>query len=185
MKLTIVAATGGIGRLMLEQAVAAGHDVTAVVRDPTKLSVPVRAVTVDLSRPDAAALESAVHGADAVLSGLGPRSSAETGVATRGTRALIEAMKATGTRRIVVVSAAPLGTVPSPANPHPPRNDPGAAAVQQALDGPLPDRVRAKRPRWLDRLAGRCRAPDAARARPAGVDRSGGRGGDLSVLYGR
>jgi putative NADH-flavin reductase len=125
MKLTIVAATGGIGRLMLEQAVAAGHDVTAVVRDPTKLSVPVRAVTVDLSRPDAAALESAVHGADAVLSGLGPRSSAETGVATRGTRALIEAMKATGTRRIVVVSAAPLGTVPSPANPHPPRNDPG------------------------------------------------------------
>jgi putative NADH-flavin reductase len=38
MKLTIVAATGGVGRELLEQAVAAGHDVTAVVRNPAKLS---------------------------------------------------------------------------------------------------------------------------------------------------
>ena len=29
MKLTIVAATGGIGRQLLEQALAVGHDVTA------------------------------------------------------------------------------------------------------------------------------------------------------------
>ena len=34
MKLTITAATGGVGRELLEQAVAAGHDVTAVVRNP-------------------------------------------------------------------------------------------------------------------------------------------------------
>ena len=34
MKLTIFAATGGIGRQILEQAAGAGHDVTAVVRDP-------------------------------------------------------------------------------------------------------------------------------------------------------
>lgn len=34
MKLTIFAATGGIGRQILEQALAAGHDVTAVVRNP-------------------------------------------------------------------------------------------------------------------------------------------------------
>ena len=33
MKLTIFAATGGIGRQLLEQAIAAGHDVTAVVRE--------------------------------------------------------------------------------------------------------------------------------------------------------
>jgi len=37
MKLTIIAATGGIGRQILEQATAAGHDVTAVVRDPSRL----------------------------------------------------------------------------------------------------------------------------------------------------
>ena len=47
MKLTIVAATGGIGRDLLEQAVAAGPDVTAVVRSPGKLSREVRAVTTD------------------------------------------------------------------------------------------------------------------------------------------
>jgi NAD(P)-dependent dehydrogenase (short-subunit alcohol dehydrogenase family) len=74
MKLTIFAATGGIGRQLLKQAVAQGHDVTAVVRNPTKLTEEALAVTADLAAPDPAALESAVHGADAVLSGLGPRS---------------------------------------------------------------------------------------------------------------
>lgn len=37
MRLTIFAATGGIGRQLLEQALDAGHDVTAVVRNPTNL----------------------------------------------------------------------------------------------------------------------------------------------------
>jgi putative NADH-flavin reductase len=125
MKLTIVAATGGIGRQLLEQALAAGHDITAVVRDPAKLSHEVRAVAVDLTDPDPAALGSAVGGADAVLSGLGPRSRADAGVATRGTAALVDAMHTTGVRRILVVSAAPVGTVPSPDRPHPPAHDPG------------------------------------------------------------
>jgi putative NADH-flavin reductase len=72
MKLTIFVATGGIGRQALEQAVAAGHEVTAAVRNPKKLSTEVRVVTVDLAAPDPAALESALEGADAVLSYLGP-----------------------------------------------------------------------------------------------------------------
>ena len=72
MKLTIVAATGG-GQL-LEQAVAAGHDVTAVARNPKKLSRDVQVVTADMAAPDPAALQVAVQGADAVLSGLGPHS---------------------------------------------------------------------------------------------------------------
>ena len=118
MKLTIFAATGGIGRQLLEQAVAAGHDVTAVVRSPEKLSgEAVRVVQADLAAPDPAALESAVSGADAVLSGLGPRSNADAGIAARGTAAIVAAMQATHVRRIVVVSAAPVGTVPSPGRP--------------------------------------------------------------------
>jgi putative NADH-flavin reductase len=129
MKLTIIAATGGIGRHVLDQAVAAGHEVTAVVRNPNNLSQPVRAVTADLASPDGAALEAvleaAVDGADAVLSGLGPRSNAEAGIASRGTRAVVAAMQATGARRLIVVSAAPIGTVPSPGRPRPPRHDPG------------------------------------------------------------
>ena len=126
MKLTIFAATGGVGRQLLEQAVAAGHDVTAVVRSPEKLSgLPVRVVRADLTAADPAALESAVSGADAVLSGLGPRSNADAGIAARGTAAIVAAMQATHVRRIVVVSAAPVGTVASPGRPRPPRHDPG------------------------------------------------------------
>jgi putative NADH-flavin reductase len=126
MKLTIFAATGGVGRQLLGQAVAAGHDVTAVVRSPEKLSgEAVRVVRADLTAADPAALESAVGGADAVLSGLGPRSNADAGIAAQGTAAIVAAMQATHVRRIVVVSAAPVGTVPSPGRPRPPRHDPG------------------------------------------------------------
>ena len=138
MKLTIFAATGGIGRQLLEQAVTAGHDVTAVVRNPNKLTgEAVRVVTADLAAADAAALEHAVEGADAVLSGLGPRSASDAGIAWRGTRAIVGAMQATGVRRIVVVSAAPIGTVPSPGRPKPPRHDPGDGFLMRYLLSPL------------------------------------------------
>jgi putative NADH-flavin reductase len=137
MKLTIFAATGGIGRQALEQAVAAGHDVTAVVRNPNKLAREVRIVTADLADPDPAALESALEGADAVLSGLGPRSMSEAGITSRGTRAIVQAMKATNVRRIVVVSAAPISTVPSPGRPKPPKRDPGEGYFMRNLLSPL------------------------------------------------
>jgi uncharacterized protein YbjT (DUF2867 family) len=125
MKLTIIAATGGVGRELLQQALAAGHDVTAVVRNPGKLSRQVHAVTTDLTAPDPAALESAVAGADAVLSGLGPHSNSDAGIAAQGTRAIVAAMKAAGVQRIVAVSAAPVSTLPTPSNPSPPKHDPG------------------------------------------------------------
>jgi putative NADH-flavin reductase len=125
MKLTIIAATGGVGRELLQQALAAGHDVTAVVRNPGKLSRQVRAITTDLTAPDPAALESAVAGADAVLSGLGPHSNSDAGIASQGTRAIVAAMRATGVQRIVAVSAAPVSTVPTRSNPSPPKHDPG------------------------------------------------------------
>ncbi len=125
MKLTIFAATGGVGRQLLEQAIAAGHDVTAVARNPAKLTRQVRTVTADLAAADPAALEPAVAGADAVLSGLGPHSNADAGIAAPGTRTIVAAMQATGVRRIVVVSAAPVSTVASPGNPNPPKHDPG------------------------------------------------------------
>jgi putative NADH-flavin reductase len=137
MKLTIFAATGGIGGQLLEQALAAGHDVTAVVRNPQKLTSAVPAVAADLAAADPAALRSAVAGADAVLSGLGPRSASEAGVASRGTRAIVQAMQATGVRRIVAVSAAPIGTVASPGHPRPPGHDPGDGFLMRHLLGPL------------------------------------------------
>jgi len=142
MKLTIVAATGGIGRQLLEQAVAAGHDVTAVARNPQNLPpVQARAVAADLTSATPAELQPAVDGADAVLSALGPRTKADAGVAARGTKAITEAMRAAGVRRIIVVSAAPIGTVPSPARPHPPRHDPGDGFVVRYLADPIVTRI--------------------------------------------
>jgi putative NADH-flavin reductase len=133
MKLTIFAATGGIGRQALEQALAAGHDVTAVVRNPNKLSgEAVRIVTADLAAADPAALESAVAGADAVLSGLGPRSTSETGIASQGTAGHRpgdagnrRATHRRGQRRADLHRAL--------ARPKPPRHDPGDGFLMRHL----------------------------------------------------
>jgi putative NADH-flavin reductase len=144
MRLTVVGATGGIGRHLYAQAVAAGHHVTAVVRDPRRLPDPAGPVsTVDLTDADPPALARAVEGADAVLSGLGARSAHETGIALRGTRSIVDAMTATGVRRIIVVSAASVGTVPSPGRPDPPRHNAG--------DGPVMRHVAARAAKALFR----------------------------------
>jgi hypothetical protein len=46
-------------------------------------------------------------------------------------------MKAANTRRVVVVSAAPIGTVPSPGRPNPPKHDPGDGFFMRSLFSPL------------------------------------------------
>jgi putative NADH-flavin reductase len=137
MKLTIFGATGGIGRQALEQAIAAGRAVTAVVRSAGALFRDVRIVKADLAAPDPAALESAVEGADAVISGLGPRSMTEVGISSRGTRAIVDAMQATEARRVVAVSAAPVGTMPSSDRPKPPKHDPGDGFLMRNLFTPV------------------------------------------------
>jgi putative NADH-flavin reductase len=138
MRLTIIAATGGIGRHLVEQAVAAGHDVTAVARNPREMPAGVRAVAVDLTRPDLPALASAVRGADAVLSALGPRNPrADAGITSQGTRAIVAAMHAEHVRRIIIVSAAPVGPVPVLGRPTPPRRDPGDGFFMRFLGTPL------------------------------------------------
>jgi putative NADH-flavin reductase len=137
MKLTIFGATGGIGRHLVDQAIAAGHDVTAVARNPASLPAEVRAVGADLATAQPTALVTAVGGADAVLSALGPRSKAEYGIASTGTRAIAGAMQAAGVGRLIVVSAAPVGTIASPGRPQPPRYDPGDGFVVRHLLSPL------------------------------------------------
>jgi uncharacterized protein YbjT (DUF2867 family) len=137
MNVTIFGATGGIGRHVVDQASAAGHRVTAVVRDPSRLSRPVRAVLADLTTPDPSALAAAVDRADAVLSCLGPRTMADVGIASLGTIAIVEAMQETVVRRVVLVSAAPVGTVPSPGRPNPPKHDPGDGPLIRLVSRPL------------------------------------------------
>ena len=82
MKLTIFGASGNTGHCLTEQAVSAGHEVTAVVRDPARLTVDphsrLRVVTADVMDP--AAITPAVAGADAVLTAVGPRGTGPTTV---------------------------------------------------------------------------------------------------------
>lgn len=113
MHLTVFGATGGIGREIVRQALASGHQVTAVVRDPAGLTVTgsgLQVVRADLTDPET--IRPAVAGRDAVLSGLGARARKDAGVATRLTRTVLAAMEAEQVRRLLVVSAAPVGPQP-------------------------------------------------------------------------
>ncbi|MCY1140874.1 SDR family oxidoreductase [Actinoplanes sp. Pm04-4] len=106
MKLTVFGATGGTGIQVVRQACAAGHDVTAVVRDPARLSLKsptLQVVQADVMDP--AAIAAAVSGRDAVVSAIGPREGrAPTSVCADSARAIIAAMQQQGTTRLVVVS---------------------------------------------------------------------------------
>jgi uncharacterized protein YbjT (DUF2867 family) len=115
MKLTVFGATGGIGGHVVTQALEAGHTVTAVVRDRARLAVPdhpgLHVVTVP-GLTESGPLEPALSGSDAALSGVGPRSLKQAGIATVATRGILGALEATGVRRFVAVSAMPAGPVP-------------------------------------------------------------------------
>jgi putative NADH-flavin reductase len=71
MKFLLLGATGATGRLFLEQATAAGHDVTAYVRDPGGLTPRPRLTATAGDVRDADTLTEAMHGTDVLVSTLG------------------------------------------------------------------------------------------------------------------
>lgn len=83
-------------------------------------------------------------GSDAVLSALGARTGADAGIASRGTAAIIAAMRAAEVRRLIVISAASIATVASPARPNPPRRDPGDGFFVANLLTPIVKRAFGK-----------------------------------------
>lgn len=114
MKMTVFGATGGIGGHVVRQALAAGHHVTAVVRDPARfdMSHPALEVTTVPGLTDPEALRGALEGSDAAISGVGPRGRKDGPVAASTTRGMLRAMQASGVPRFVAVSAVPVGPVP-------------------------------------------------------------------------
>jgi putative NADH-flavin reductase len=101
----IFGATGDTGKLLVEQALAAGYEVVAYVRNPAKLTVTDNHLTViqgELS--DATSIETAVKGADAVLSTLGPWGGSKNKPLTAGMQNIIAAMKNQGVRRFIITS---------------------------------------------------------------------------------
>jgi putative NADH-flavin reductase len=73
MKIAILGSTGFVGKVLLEKALANGHQIKTLVRDPEKLGVNkerVEYVSGDVSQSDK--LEKTVVGADVVVSTLPP-----------------------------------------------------------------------------------------------------------------
>ena len=110
MRLLILGATGPTGRSLLDQSLAGGHEVTAFVRNPSRLTVThPRLAVVSGDATDARALEGAMKGQHAVLSALGAGSSLRSEIASLAVASLIPAMQAQGVRRIIYLSAFGVG----------------------------------------------------------------------------
>jgi len=106
MRLTIFGATGGTGLCLTEQALAGGHEVTVMVRNPVRLNLRHKNLRVMVGTiENRAEVEAAIQGADAVLSALGTRQRGAVNVCTEGSRRILEAMEAQGVGRLVAISA--------------------------------------------------------------------------------
>lgn len=108
MKIAVIGASGNIGSKILDEALARGHQVTAIVRHPEKISVKNAALTVakgDVLSDEVAGL---VRGHDAVISSYNPgwtnaNIAADT---TKAYKAIIDGVKKAGVKRLLVVGGA-------------------------------------------------------------------------------
>jgi len=105
-KILVLGATGGTGRLIVSQALARGHEVTALVRSPKKASDLKGAKLILGDVRDEKALLEALKGQDGVVSALGTPASPfrEVTLLSTTTRALVNAMKAEHVSRLVCVT---------------------------------------------------------------------------------
>ncbi len=107
MQLTILGATGGIGRLLLAMALEQGHEVTAFARAPEKITrngSRLRVLGGDLF--NAQQMASAIRGSDAVLSAFGPTTLRRTHQRRDFGRTLVEALRSATVDRFIHVSSA-------------------------------------------------------------------------------
>lgn len=104
MKVLVIGAAGRTGRLVVERAVAAGHQVTAFVRTADGSKQPeVRFIEGDAT--DRAGMDAAVLGQDAVLDTIGGKTPyKETALETGVADTIIGSMKRNGVRRLIVTS---------------------------------------------------------------------------------
>jgi putative NADH-flavin reductase len=111
MKILVIGATGGTGRCVVDNALRAGHEVTAFARTPQKITLQherLRVAQGDVL--DADALLRAMQGQQAVICALGPAAGTAPGtIISDGTRNIILAMAQTGVRRLVFESGIMVG----------------------------------------------------------------------------
>lgn len=108
MKIIVFGGTGSIGRLVVEQAIKQGHDVTVFTRDRAAVEQDhPRLHVAEGDVFDARDVAPVIPGHDAVVVTLG--AGRKGGVRARGTAAVIEAMQQTGVRRLIVQSTLGVG----------------------------------------------------------------------------
>jgi putative NADH-flavin reductase len=107
MRIVVFGANGPTGRLLVSQALAAGHWVTAVTRRPAEFPQQHPHLTVAAADVlNQSAVGTVVAGANAVLSALGaPFARQRVTVYSLGARNILAAMKRHSVRRLVVVSS--------------------------------------------------------------------------------
>ncbi len=109
MKILVIGAAGKTGEALVKQALAEGHTVTAFVHDAKGFEGP-GAEVIEGDVLDAAVVERAVEGQDAVLDALGGHTPwKKTTLETNAARNLIEAMHKHGVKRLMVISAIGVG----------------------------------------------------------------------------
>ncbi|MEU0793475.1 NAD(P)H-binding protein [Amycolatopsis sp. NPDC005961] len=93
MEFTVLGATGATGVELTRQALERGHTVTAVARNPDRITVPAsdRLVRVAGDVRDPESIGRALKGAKVILSGLGIAGKDAPGVLTAGARAAVGA----------------------------------------------------------------------------------------------
>jgi putative NADH-flavin reductase len=107
MNITVFGGTGKTGKLVVEQALAAGHQVTILVRNPAKVTIQnphLRVVQGELQ--DTAKVLEAVKGADAVISALGPSTNKPVMEISKGMTNIVAAMRQKGVKRLIVTAGA-------------------------------------------------------------------------------
>merc|ERR1712226_185791 len=115
MKLAVLGATGPSGKCFTSQALAAGHHVYAIVRNPLKLTdlKHDNLIIKEASIFDAGQLQTEFSSVDAVVSCLGAPTNSwglppwwTVSLYSDSIKAITDAMKASGKRRLVCMTAA-------------------------------------------------------------------------------
>lgn len=107
MRIALFGASGTIGQRILQEALARGHQISALARRPAKCRqqdarVTARAVSV----LEPASIAQAVTGHDIVISAIGPSGDQPETVVIEAARALLQGVKQAGVPRLLVVGGA-------------------------------------------------------------------------------
>ena len=107
MKIVLFGASGKFGIQILEQALDAGHIVTAFVRTPSKMQIQHPNLTLfQGDATDAEAVDKAISGQDAVISALGPSRPPVPYMMETAAKNIVAGMKKHGVQRLVSTAGA-------------------------------------------------------------------------------